>query len=60
MARMRYEVLIRDERTMTFEVVALAALEMLAQEIASNIEYEAGFATIVRRHRPAAGAQVTN
>ena len=50
MARMRYEVLIRDERTMKFEVVALAAIEKLAEEIASNIEYEAGFMTEIRRH----------
>lgn len=54
MARMRYEVLIRDERTMEFEVVAMAAIEKLAQEIASDIEYEAGFVTEVRRHRPEA------
>ena len=40
------------ERTMEFELVALAAIKKLAEEIASNIECEAGFATEIRRHRP--------
>ena len=48
---MRYELLIRDERTMNLEHVVLAAVEKLVQEIAANIEYEIGFATEVRRYR---------